>query len=106
MVPPKLKRHLNAKNTLSDHDNIRADRNLNETERLRSEIGPRRNFNAPKIYEITIPCKIIQKTGRKSGQGMRFVEVCTENDPVTHFFCRPPLSMDCLANRTLMLTIK
>ena len=51
MVLPKLKRHLNAKNTLSEHDNISRHRNLNETER--SVIVQYRNLNAPKICKIT-----------------------------------------------------
>ena len=52
MVLPKLKRHLNAKNTLSDHDSIHGHRNLNDTER--SAIARHRNFNAPKICKITL----------------------------------------------------
>ena len=52
MVLPKLKRHLNAENTLSDHDSIHWHRNLNDTER--SAIARHRNFNAPKICKITV----------------------------------------------------
>ena len=52
MVLPKLKRHLNAKNALSDHDNIHGHRNLNYTER--SMITRHWNFNAPKICKITV----------------------------------------------------
>ena len=52
MVLKKLKRHLNAKNTLSDHDSIHGHRNLNYTER--SAIARHRNFNAPKICKITV----------------------------------------------------
>ena len=52
MVLPKLKRHLNAKNTLNAHDSIRIHRNLIETER--SVIACYRNFNAPKICKITV----------------------------------------------------
>ena len=52
MVLPKLKRHLNAENTLSDHDSIHGHRNLNDTER--SAIARHRNFNAPKICKITV----------------------------------------------------
>ena len=52
MVTPKLKRHLNAKNTLSDHDSIHGHQNLNETKR--SAIARYRNFNAPKICKITV----------------------------------------------------
>ena len=53
MVLPKLKRYLNAKNTSSDHENIRGHRNLNKTER--SVIARYRNLNAPKICKITVP---------------------------------------------------
>ena len=52
MVLPKLKRHLNAKDTLSDHDSIHGHRNLNDTER--SAIARHRSFNAPKICKITV----------------------------------------------------
>ena len=52
LVLPKLKRHLNAKNTWSDHDSIHAHRNLNYTER--SAIARHQNFNAPKICKITV----------------------------------------------------
>ena len=52
MVLPKLKRRLNAKNTLSDHDSIHRHRNLNYTER--SMIARHRNFNVPKICKITV----------------------------------------------------
>ena len=52
MVLPKLKRHLNAENTLSDHDSIHRHRNLNNTER--SAITRPRNFNAPKFCKITV----------------------------------------------------
>ena len=48
----ELKRHLNAKNTLSDHDSIHGHRNLNETERW--VIARYRNFNAPNICKITV----------------------------------------------------
>ena len=54
MVLPKLKRQLNAKNTLSDQDSIHGHRNLNYTER--SVIARYRNFNAPKICKITVLC--------------------------------------------------
>ena len=52
MVLPKLKRHLIAKNTSSDHDSIHGHRNLNYTER--SPIARHRNFNAPKCCKITV----------------------------------------------------
>ena len=52
MVSPKLKRHLNSKNTLSDHDSIHGHRNLNYNER--SAIARHRNFNAPKICKNTV----------------------------------------------------
>ena len=42
MVLPKLKRHLNAKNTLSNHNSIHGHRNLNYIER--SAIARHRNF--------------------------------------------------------------
>ena len=51
MVLPKLKRHLNEKDTLIDHASIHEHRNLNGTER--SAIGRYQNFNAPKICKIT-----------------------------------------------------
>ena len=51
MALPKLKRHLNAKNTLSDRS-IHGHRKLNYTER--SAIARHRNFNAPKICKITV----------------------------------------------------
>ena len=49
---PKLKRHLNAKISLSDRNNIHGHRNFNYTER--STIARHRNFNAPKICKITV----------------------------------------------------
>ena len=52
MVLSKLKRHLNAKNTLREHGSIHRHRNLNYTER--SAIARHRNFNAPKICKITV----------------------------------------------------
>ena len=52
MVLPKLKKHLNKKNTLSDHDSIHGYRNLNDTER--SLIARYRNHNAPKNCNITV----------------------------------------------------
>ena len=48
----KLKRHLSAKDALSDHDSIHGHRNLNDTEcRV---IARYRNFNAPKTCKITV----------------------------------------------------
>ena len=58
MVLPKSKRHLNAKNTLSDHHRIHGHRNLNYTER--SVIARHRNFNASKICKITVPEKVAE----------------------------------------------
>ena len=52
MISPKLKKYLNEKNTLSDHDIIHGHRNLNETKR--SAIARYRNFNAPKICKIAV----------------------------------------------------
>ena len=52
MVLPKLKRHLNAKNTLSDPDSINGHRNLSETER--PMIAQYRNLNAQKICKLTV----------------------------------------------------
>ena len=52
MVLPKIKRHLNAKNTLSDHGSIHGHRNLNYTEP--SAITRHWNFNAPKICKNTV----------------------------------------------------
>ena len=60
MVLPKLKRHLNVKNTLSDHDNIHGHRNLNYTKR--SAIARYRNFNAPKICKITVLICVVMTT--------------------------------------------
>ena len=56
------------KNTLSDHDSIHGHRNLNDTER--SAIARHRNFNAPKIYKITVveiklPSATLKKVKKK-----------------------------------------
>ena len=63
MVLPKLKRRLNEKNTLNDHDSIHGHRNLNDTER--SAIARHRNFNAPKICKITVANQNSPKTRPK-----------------------------------------
>ena len=52
MVLPELKRHLNEKNTLKDHDTIHRHQNLNLTER--SVIARYRNLNTPKICKFTV----------------------------------------------------
>ena len=52
MVLPDIKRHLNEKNALSDNDSIHGHRNLNDTER--SLVARHRNFNAPKICQLTV----------------------------------------------------
>ena len=52
MALPKLKRHLNEKNSLSNRGSIHGHQNLNETEC--SAITRHRNFNAPKICKITV----------------------------------------------------
>ena len=52
MVLPKLKIHLNEKNTVLDPNGIHGHPNLNETER--SVIAHYRNFNAPKICKTTV----------------------------------------------------
>ena len=61
MVLPKLKRHLNAKNTLSDHDSIHGHRNLNDTER--SAIARHQSFNALKICKITVVSGLTLRLG-------------------------------------------
>ena len=56
---PKLKRHLNEKNTLIDRGSNHKHRNLNEPER--SAIARYRNFNAPKICKITVIAQCVIK---------------------------------------------
>ena len=80
MVLPKLKRHLNAKNTLSDHDSVHEHRNSE-----RSAIARHRNFNAPKICKITVVGWVSQM--RSSGLmllrqhlfGVRYILPCSHS---------------------------
>ena len=76
VVLPKLKRHLNAKNTLNDHDSIRGHRNFIETER--SAIACYRNFNSPKICKITV----LPKSGPGRAQQSSFWHYCPSLSPV------------------------
>ena len=71
MISLKLKRHLNEKNTLSDHNGIHRHRNLNETER--SAIARYRNFNVPKICKITVS----RKRGRERWHKWLQESACT-----------------------------
>ena len=88
----EIKRHLNAKNTLSDHDSIHGHRNLNYTECC--TIARHRSSNAPKICKITVSTSAVtvHAPGTSGGQRYGCAMVSLHRHCCSSFFSR--LSVD------------